>query len=117
MIRSWIRFLSVSLILALPRVASAQQLVLPTCISSGNCTLDDIVKTGAAFANLLTQLSAGFFFATFIYGGAMYLLSFGNKSRVEKGKKAITGAAIGMLIVLAAWTIVNYIVGSITGQK
>ena len=90
--------------------------MLPACIKTGNCSLDDIVKTGAAFANLLTQLSAAAFFATFIYGGAMYLLSFGEKSRVDKGKKALTGAAIGMLIVLIAWTLVNYIAGSLTGK-
>ena len=86
------------------------------CMSVGDCTLDDIVKTGAAFANLLTQLSAAFFFATFVYGGAMYLLSFGDKGRVDKGKKAITGAAIGMLIVLMAWTVVNYLANSLQGK-
>lgn len=86
------------------------------CISNGDCTLDDIVTTGAAFANLLTQLSAAFFFAAFVYGGAMYLLSFGDKGRVDKGKKAITGAAIGMLIVLMAWTIVNYIANALKGK-
>lgn len=117
MFRRWTQFLLVALTLALPRVASAQQLVLPSCIKDGKCTLDDIVRTGAAFANLITQLSAGFFFAAFIYGGARYLFSFGNKSEVDKGKKAITGSAIGMLIVLAAWTIVTYIVGALTGKK
>lgn len=86
------------------------------CMSAGDCTLDDILTTGAAFANLLTQLSAAFFFATFVYGGAMYLLSFGDKGRVDKGKKAITGAAIGMLIVLMAWTVVNYIANSLKGK-
>ena len=86
------------------------------CISNGDCTLDDIVTTGASFANLLTQLSAAFFFATFVYGGAMYLLSFGDKGRVDKGKKAITGAAVGMLIVLMAWTIVNYIANALKAK-
>ncbi|MFZ2804683.1 MAG: pilin [Patescibacteria group bacterium] len=92
-------------------------LALPACIKSGNCTLDDIVTTGANFANLLTQLSAALFFATFVYGGAMYLLSFGDKSRVEKGKKAIVGAAIGMAIVLGAWTMVTYVANSLLGRK
>lgn len=117
MFRTWYRYFILTSLLAFPKIAAAQQLALPACVKTGDCTLDDIVKTGAAFANLITQLSAGFFFAAFIYGGAMYLLSFGNKSRVEKGKKAITGSAIGMFIVLAAWTIVSYIVGSLTGTK
>lgn len=99
-----------------PQGGGTVQLVLPTCVKSGNCTLDDIVTTGANFANLLTQISAALFFATFVYGGGMYLLSFGDKGRVDKGKKAITGAAIGMAIVLGAWTLVNYIAGSLLGK-
>lgn len=99
-----------------PSGSGVVSLVLPSCTQSGNCTLDDIVTTGASFANLLTQLSAALFFATFVYGGALYLLSFGDKSRVDKGKKAITGAAIGMAIVLGAWTLVNYIANSLLGK-
>jgi hypothetical protein len=85
-------------------------------MKTGNCSLDQIVQTGAAFANMLTQLSAALFFATFVYGGAMYLLSFGDKKRVEKGKQAITGSAIGMAFVLGAWTLVNYIANSLLGK-
>ena len=67
---------------AAPSVAAPAgflRLQLPTCTQSGNCLLDDIVATGAAFANLLTALSAALFFGTFVYGGARYLLSFGRK--------------------------------------
>ena len=85
-------------------------LQLPSCTASGNCGLDDIVKTGVSFANLLMTLAGAMFFGTFIYGGAMYLLSFGRSEWVSKGTKAMTGAMIGMGIVLAAWTIVRYIV-------
>lgn len=84
-------------------------LQLPSCTRDGRCTLDDIVQTGVAFANLLMSLSGALFFAAFIYGGAMYLLSFGRSDWVTKGTKAMTGAMIGMGIVLSAWTIVNYI--------
>ncbi len=98
-------------------------LQLPACVTAtdpskaGACTLDDIVRTGAAFANLLTALSAALFFGTFVYGGARYLLSFGRKEWVDAGKKAMTGAAFGMAIVIGAWTLVNYIANSIQGIK
>ncbi|MBU1348621.1 pilin [Patescibacteria group bacterium] len=85
------------------------------CIDTGDCTLDDIVMTGVGFANFLLGLSGALFLVIFIYGGAMYLLSFGNKSMVERGTKAIKGAAFGMIIVLSAWTIVSQIVKGITG--
>ncbi len=86
------------------------------CWQTGNCQLDDILLTGVAFANLLIGLSAAAFFATFIYGGVLYLISFGSKDTVGKGKKALTGAAIGMVIVMSAWTIVNYLALSLTGK-
>ncbi len=89
-------------------------LQLPSCTVNGNCSLDDIVSTGVAFAGLLMELSGALFFATFIYGGAMYLLSFGRSEWVSKGNKAMTGAIIGMGIVLTAWMIVKYIVIALT---
>lgn len=89
---------------------SPDRLVLPSCTKDGSCTLDDVVQTGINFATFIMGLSGALFFAVFIYGGAMYLASFGNKSRVETGKKAIRGAVIGMVFVLGAWTIVNTLV-------
>ena len=44
-----------------------------------------------------------------IYGGYMYILSSGEPAKVAKGKKAITGAVIGLAIVLLATVIVNTI--------
>lgn len=112
-------FYSLLIAVSVPMMAHAAplSLKLPGCISSGNCSLDDIVWTGAQFANLLTTLSAALFFAAFIYGGARYLLSFGDAKAVSAGKTAMTGAATGMAIVLFAWTIVNYIANAIRGVK
>lgn len=92
-------------------------LALPACTKNGNCTLADIVQTGVNFATFLMGLSGALFFAVFIYGGAMYLLSFGDKKRVEKGKSAITGAAIGLFFVMAAWTIVQTLVKGLGAEK
>ena len=83
------------------------------CLGRGDCTLDDIVAVGAAFANFLMALGAAGMFVSFVYGGAMYLLSFGNSGKVEKGKSAIRTALIGMLIILSAWSIVQYVVTSL----
>ncbi|MBI4138524.1 hypothetical protein HY479_00030 [Candidatus Uhrbacteria bacterium] len=92
---------------------AAGALALPSCVKTGNCTVDDIVKTGVNFASFLMGLSGALFLVVFIYGGAMYLLSFGDKTRVDKGKKAIKGAAIGILLVMGAWAIVQTLVTAI----
>jgi hypothetical protein len=86
------------------------------CWQDGNCSLDDIIFTGTAFANLLVGLSGALFLVAFVYGGAMYLMSFGRKEYVDKGKKAMTSAVFGILIVMGAWTIVNYVASSLTGK-
>jgi hypothetical protein len=92
-------------------------LVLPACVNDGSCSVDDIVQTGVNFANFLLGLSGALFFLIFIYGGAMYLLSFGDQGRVKKGQDAIKGAAIGIIFVMGAWTIVRYIYSSVTGPE
>lgn len=96
-------------------VAAPARIELPSCTKDGNCTLDQIVQTGVNFAKFLMGLSGALFFVIFIYGGAMYLLSFGDKGRVAKGRSAITGAAIGIVIVLASWTIVNFLTKALKG--
>ncbi len=88
---------------------SFDRLVLPACTKTGNCTVNDIIQTGVNFASFLMGLSGGLFLIVFIYGGAMYLLSFGDKARVDKGKKAIRGAAFGIIIVMGSWAIVQTI--------
>lgn len=90
--------------------------VKPSCWSDGNCSLDDVVLAGSAFANILIELSAALFFATFIYGGAMYIFSFGKADWVKKGTDAMKGGAIGMIIVMSAWTIVRFLASAIKGQ-
>lgn len=90
-----------------------ERLELPPCTKTGNCSVADIVQTGVDFARFLMGLSAALFFVVFIYGGAMYLLSFGDAGRVKKGQEAIKGAVIGMIFVLGAWTIVQTLVKGI----
>lgn len=81
----------------------------PACINEGRCSLNDILDTGINVAKFLMGLSGALFFVIFLYGGAMYLLSFGDTGRIKKGTEAIKGAAIGIVIVAGAWTIVRYI--------
>ena len=67
-----------------------------------NITADVMVATG--------YLALAFI----IYGGYLYLLSGGDAAKVAKGKKALTGAIIGLVIILLASAIVNFILGIIS---
>ena len=51
-----------------------------------------------------------------VIGGINYMTSAGDSSKVEKGKKTIIYAVIGLIICALAFTIVNWVVGSVLGQ-
>ena len=44
-----------------------------------------------------------------IYGGFVWLTAAGNEENVEKAKKIISAAVIGLIIILLAWAIVIFV--------
>jgi hypothetical protein len=93
---------------------------LPACIQSGNCGLDDMVATGANFANFLIGLSGSVFLAIFVYGGFLYLTA-GSSDRAARAKKMLTQSAMAMVLILGAFVFVRFVqqsfIGAAVGQK
>lgn len=50
-----------------------------------------------------------------IYGGVIWLTSAGNPEKIQKAKRIILNAVIGMVIVLISWAIVLFVTRVITG--
>ena len=48
-----------------------------------------------------------------IYGGYTWMLAQGNQQEVDKALKIIQNAVIGLIIVVVAYTLVNFIFGSL----
>jgi hypothetical protein len=46
-----------------------------------------------------------------IYGGILYITAAGEQSKIDKGKKIIMYAIIGIIIILLSWALVNTILG------
>ena len=44
-----------------------------------------------------------------IYGGFVWMTAAGNEENVEKAKKIISAAVIGLIIILLAWAIVSFV--------
>lgn len=89
--------------------------VLPPCFKCGDCQLDDFVWL---FVNLGTwgirvlPVAALLFL---IWGGVRLLISAGNASKIEEGKKMIVSVLVGVIIVLVvAWTMTAFIVWLLT---
>jgi len=96
------------LFFAFPAYAAEWEL-LPDCIKTGNCGLDDLVEVFINFADLLVKFvgSVVLFFA--IYGGFVWLTSEGSSEKVKKGEDILKGALIGLIIVLGAYTGIKFL--------
>lgn len=47
-----------------------------------------------------------------LYGGFVWLTASGNEENVTKAKNVLSAAIIGLVIILLAWAIVNYVLGT-----
>ncbi len=52
-----------------------------------------------------------------IYGGYLYITSMGEDSKMEEGKKVLTYAAIGIIMILLSFAIVNTITNLGSGDR
>jgi Zn-dependent protease with chaperone function len=63
--------------------------------------------------NTLMSLMGIIFISLMIYGGYLWMTARGNEEKVEKSKKLITAAVIGLVVVLSAYVISYFIVSSV----
>lgn len=79
------------------------------CIDNGNCQLSDFMLVAIQVAQIVLGISGSAALLAFVAGGVMFLASGGNKTWIDRGKAAITGAVIGLVIVFASWTIIGFV--------
>lgn len=75
--------------------------------SGDSCNFCEIVKLGNEIITTLISLAFVFFGILFIYSGLQLVLSGGNTSKLEDAKKKLTNALIGLIIIFAAWLVVD----------
>lgn len=85
-------------------------------------TIPEAVKGGPTVNQLLTNIINILIYVAgiasvivIIIGGIMYIVSGGNESNTKRAKDAILYAVIGLIISLAAFAIVNYVLGGLGG--
>lgn len=83
------------------------RLVLPDCINSGNCGLDDIIETGVNFANFLFGISGAIFLAIFVWAGFKYIFFASNPSEANSSKGMLVNATIGLILMFGASALVT----------
>lgn len=99
--------------LVTPNVVSAVTLIPSCATGEGNCSTCDMAVLFLNFAELITiWISAAVLFS-FVWGGVLWVISAGNSEKVQRGKQVMTGAVIGLFLVGAGYTIVNFSIGAL----
>jgi len=85
--------------------------LLPVCaITSGNCSICDILDTAIRILRWLLGILGGSALFLFVWHGFGWLTSMGNKEKIEASRKALINTVIGLIIILASWYIVNLVI-------
>lgn len=74
----------------------------------------EAIKTYINFALIFLGIIA---VAFVIYAGFLYVTSQGDDGAVEKGKKILIYAVIGIIVILISYALVNTILGSNSGDR
>lgn len=74
----------------------------------GDYELNDFINMAVKFSNLLLGVTGSLALLFFVYGGIMFLISGGNKEKVEKAKQILIGAVIGIILIFTSYTIIKF---------
>jgi hypothetical protein len=72
----------------------------------GNLTVGGMVS---GFIRLILVIAALVFFFILVIGGIRWIASGGDKAQTETARNQITAALVGLVIVFAAWAIVQLV--------
>ncbi|MEX2033537.1 MAG: hypothetical protein WD889_03245 [Candidatus Colwellbacteria bacterium] len=103
----------------LVKTASAAGLVPCGGAGESACTnQEQFLQLGVNVINFMIHwLAFPLVLIFFLWGGFLLLTSGGSPNRVEQGKKAITGAVIGLIIVLTSVVVINTVLQFIVNPK
>ncbi len=94
---------------ALPFAASATSFSIESVGSTLGLGTSDLKQTVVNILNLVLGLLALIAVVMIIIGGFTWLTAGGNEEKVDKAKKIISAAVIGLIIVLLAWAVVIFV--------
>lgn len=98
-------------LLLMPCILFAQDLGLEYGAESGlqnrdvRTTAVDIINVALSFLGII-------FLGLTIYAGFRWMTAGGNEDAISTAKKTLTAAVIGLVIILLAYSITNFVIGS-----
>lgn len=70
-------------------------------------TIANIVRIILGFLGIVTII-------IILYGGFIWMSSFGEEDKIDQAKKLISAGVIGLVIVLAAYALSSFVISSLT---
>lgn len=80
-----------------------------------------LAETLGGIVTVLLSLMGIFFMSLMVYAGYLWMTARGDETQIEKAQTIIRGSIIGLIIILASYSIANFVVPKIlektTGQQ
>ena len=71
-------------------------------------TIANVIRIILGFLGFITII-------IILYGGFVWMTSFGEEDKIDNAKKLISAGVIGLVIVLAAYSVSSFVINSLTG--
>jgi len=102
-----------ALLLAMPMTASAQDVYGINDFTNVNLGTKELRETVAGIVNIVLGFLGILATLIVLLGGFKWMTSGGNSDKVDEAKKLIGAGIVGLVIILAAYAIVRFVLGSI----
>ena len=90
--------------------------IVPEC--NGPCGFCEFLQMLQNLINFLTfSLAIPLATLAIILGGFWWIFSGGSEERVEKGRKAIWGGVLGLIITFCSWLLINFFLNMLSGEN
>lgn len=80
------------------------------CRGTGRCTLENVLQVLVNISVLILGLSGSILLLFLFYGGMLWITAHGNENMISQGKRVITGAITGIVIIFGAYTVINLLI-------
>jgi len=70
-------------------------------------TIQNVIRIILGFLGIITVI-------IILYGGFIWMSSFGEEDKIDHAKKMISAGVVGLVVVLTAYAISNFVIASVT---
>jgi len=93
-------------------IANAQGMGAPPDVGLSTESLPEMIVTFVNYGLILVAVLA---LAVIVYAGFLYITAHGESQQVEKAKRIIVYAVIGIVVIGIAAVVVNFVIKSVVG--